>query len=93
MQSGRIELLFICRQLCEENVIKLNRNWKKLHQEGGGLFYETVVSDGLHLSENIIMTLKLKSLCGIFTLSTMRKLRVAEEYTDPIEINCLSKEE
>lgn len=53
----------------------------------------SVISDGLHLSENRIMMLKVKSFWETFTLSTMRKLRVAEEHTDLIEINFLSKEE
>lgn len=42
----------------------------------------SVISDELHLSENRIMKLKLKSLWGIFTLNTMRKLRAAEELTE-----------
>lgn len=53
----------------------------------------SVISDELHLSENRIIILKLRSLWGTFTLSTMRKLGAAEDHTDPIEINFLSKEE
>lgn len=58
------------------------------------LFYElSIILDELHLSENRIMMLKLKSLWGTFTLSAMGKSRGAEEHTGHIEINSLSKEE
>lgn len=53
----------------------------------------SVISDELHLSENRIMMLDLKSLWGTFTLNTMRKLRDAGEHTDSFEINFLIEEE
>ena len=52
-----------------------------------------IILDELHLSENRTMMLKLKSLWGTFTLNTMGKSRAAEEHTDHIEINSVSKEE
>lgn len=50
-----------------------------------------IMLDELHLNENRTMMLKLKSLWGTFKLSTMGKSRAAEEHTDHIKINFLSK--
>lgn len=60
------------------------------------ILWNRIILDELHLCENrtmMMMMLKLKSLWGTFTLSTVGKSRAAEDHTDHIEINSLSKEE